>query len=430
MRIDDLAYLSGFGNEHSSEAVGGAIPIGQFSPQRTPLGLYPEKFSATAFTAPRSENRRTWFYRMRPFVGHGEFEPLPLTSWLTGPSSEGPATPSQLRWGPLPIREGACDFLDGILTIATNGNAALQIGMAAHLYTANRSMIRYCYNADGEMLILPQQGRLLLLTECGRLLVSPGELAVLPRGMTWRIELLDGPSRGYVCENYGALLRIPERGPIGSDGLANARDFLAPSAWFEDLDGDFELVTKFGGRLYRAALTHSPLDVVAWVGTAVPVKYDLTRFNAIGTVGFDHPDPSIFTVLTSPSDTAGVANVDFVIFPPRWQVAEHTFRPPWFHRNVMSEFMGLLYGKYDAKEHGFEPGGVSLHNSMSAHGPEYSAYRKGTDTELVPTKLANSLAFMFESRYAHQPTAQALALPCLQTDYRACWAGFERQFKS
>ncbi|MGH8598619.1 MAG: homogentisate 1,2-dioxygenase, partial [Gammaproteobacteria bacterium] len=299
MRPDEpLRYLAGFGNEHSSEAAAGAVPVGQFSPQHAPLGLYAEKFSATAFTVPRGENRRTWFYRIRPSVRHGVFEPLTAGSWQTSPPVR-PALPNQLRWSPHPLPAAPRDFIDGIETFATNGNAALQTGMAAHLYAANRSMTeRYCYNADGEMLILPQIGRLLALTECGRLAVSPGEMLLLPRGMKWRIELPDGPSRGYICENYGALFRLPARGPIGSDGLANDRDFLVPTAWYEERDGDFELVAKFGGQVYHASLDHSPLDVVGWIGTALPMKYDLARFNVMGTVSFDHPDPSIYTVLT------------------------------------------------------------------------------------------------------------------------------------
>ena len=426
----ELTYHSGFTNEHCSEALTGALPIGQFSPQQVPFGLYAEKFSATAFTAPRHQNRRTWFYRLRPSVLHGAFSALPSRLWRTAPLDEGPAIPDQLRWDPLPMPTSPCDFIDGMVSMAATGNAALQLGMAAQVYAANQSMVdRYFYNADAEMLILPQLGRLLLLTECGQLLVAPGEMVLIPRGMKFRVELPDQTGRGYVCENYGALLRLPERGPVGSDGFANDRDFLAPRAWFEDREGEFELVCKFGGHFYRATLDHSPLDVVGWIGTAAPYKYDLSRFNVINTVSFDHPDPSIFTVLTAPSDTPGVANLDFVIFPPRWLVAEHTFRPPWFHRNVMSEFMGLIYGKYDAKERGFEPGGVSLHNCMSAHGPEQAAYAKATSSVLAPAKLEATLAFMFESRYIIQATQHALQLPTLQTDYRACWDGLARQFQ-
>ncbi len=425
----DYTYLSGFHHEHASEAKAGALPLGQFSPQRPPYGLYAEKFSATAFTAPRDANRRNWFYRIRPSVTHGRYTRLAPTLWRTSPLADDSMTPEQLRWDPWPVPDAAQDFIDGMVTIAANGNAALQTGIGVQVYVANQSMARrYFYNADGEMLLVPQQGRLRLFTECGRLQVSPGEIALIPRGMKFRVELPDGPSRGYVCENYGAMFRLPERGLIGSDGLANARDFLAPTAWYEDREGDYELVAKFGGQLFGAPLDHSPLDVVAWVGTAAPLKYDLARFNTLGTVSFDHPDPSIFTVLTSPSELPGIANADFVIFPPRWLVADDTFRPPWFHRNVMSEFMGLIAGRYEAREKGFEPGGSSLHNCMAPHGPEPAVHAKASHAELVPTKLAETMAFMFESKFILQPTAQALNSPHLQQDYLASWAGLQRHF--
>ncbi len=424
-------YLAGFGNEHQSEAIAGAIPQGQFSPQKAPLGLYAEKLSATAFTAPRAENRRTWFYRIRPSVLHDEFAPFQHAHWRTAPFSDASPIPNQLRWDPLPIASDAGDFIDGLLTIAGCGNAALQVGMGAHVYCATRSMQRrYLYNADAEMLLLPQLGRLRAFTECGRLDVAPGEVLIIPRGMKFKVELPDGPSRGYVCENYGALLRLPERGPVGSDGFANDRDFYAPTAAFEEIEDECELIVRFGGACHRATLGHSPLDVVGWVGTSYPVKYACKDFNVMNTVSYDHPDPSIFTVLTSPSDTPGTANLDFVIFPPRWMVAEHTFRPPWFHRNVMSEFMGLIHGKYDAKDKGFEAGGVSLHNCMSPHGPEYAAYAKASAVELAPQKMEATLAFMFESRYVIQPTTYALNLPQRQRDYLACWHGLVRQFRA
>lgn len=425
---DPWSYLPGFHNEHATEALPGTLPVGQFAPQRAAYGLYTEKFSSTAFTAPRASNRRTWFYRIRPSVLQGEFEPL-ASRLRCSPLAESVALPNQLRWDPLPIPAAAVDFVDGLVTVAVNGNLALQTGTAIHFYLANRTMhARYFYDADGELLLVPQQGRLLAHTECGRLQVSPGEILVIPRGMKFRIELPDGASRGYVCENHGACLRLPERGPVGSDGFANDRDFLAPVACYEEDEGEFELVCKFAGQLHRARLTHSPLDVVAWVGNSFPYKYDLLRFNVINSVSFDHPDPSIYTVLTSPSDTEGVANVDFVIFPPRWAVAEHTFRPPWYHRNVMSEFMGLIYGVYDAKETGFLPGGASLHNCMSAHGPDYEVFRKASAAELKPVRHADTLALMFESRYVLQPTAYALAAPELQRDYLACWHGIEKRF--
>lgn len=423
-------YLSGFGNEHSTEALAGALPQGQFSPQQVPYGLYAEKFSSTAFTAPRASNRRTWFYRIRPSVTHGGFAAREHPGIAFAPLPEPSTPPVPLRWDPFPVPVANTDFVDGLLTIAVNGSLAGQCGMAVHLYLANESMHdRYCVDADGELLIVPQLGRLTAHTECGVLELGPGEICVIPRGMKFRVELPDGKSRGYVCENYGAPFALPERGPVGSDGFANDRDFLSPVAAFEDRDGEFELVCKFMGRTYAATIAHSPLDVVAWVGTSVPYKYDLTRFMAINSVSFDHPDPSIFTVLTSASDTAGVANVDFVIFPPRWMVAEGTFRPPWFHRNFMSEFMGLIYGQYDAKKAGFEPGGMSLHNCMVPHGPEAAVFENASRAELQPTKQENTMAFMFESRYVIEPTAMAMSSPHLQTGYAACWDGLVRHFK-
>ena len=315
-------------------------------------------------------------------------------------------------------------------TVCTNGDAHTQTGMAAHIYMATESMTdTYFYDADGELLLVPQAGRLLVGTECGVLVVAPGEICVIPRGMKFRVDLLDGPSRGYVCENYGSYLELPERGPIGANGLANPRDFLAPVAAFEDTDDAGELYVKFDGRLFVVELDHSPLDVVAWHGNHVPYKYDLTRFNAMGSISFDHPDPSVFTVLTSQSADPGTANVDFVIFGDRWLVGEHTFRPPYYHMNIMSEFMGILYGVYDAKEEGFEPGGMSLHNMYFAHGPDHDAWLKATTGDLVPEKLAGTMAFMFETRFPLIPTAYASGIPALQDDYPSVWHALDRHFR-
>ena len=430
-KAEKYAYLSGFGNEHESEALPGALPRGRFSPQKAPYGLYAEKFSSTAFTAPRQDTRRNWFYRIRPSVMQGRFAPLPGGNDLlrTAPLTDAPAPPEPIRWGPTPLPEEARDFVAGLITLAANGAAALQTGCGVHVWAANRSMEnRYFYNADGEMLLAPQLGALDLHTECGRLEVAPGEIAVIPRGMKFRVLLLQEAARGYVCENYGAPLRLPERGPVGSDGYANNRDFQAPVAAWEDASGEFELLCKFGGRLYRAPLRHSPLDVVAWVGNSPPYKYKLERFNTIGTVSYDHPDPSIFTVLTSPSDTPGTANVDFVIFPPRWMVAEDTFRPPWYHRNVMSEFMGLIHGVYDAKPEGFLPGGASLHNCMTPHGPAAEAFEAAAAAALKPQKQEDTMAFMFESRYLLHPTRYALEAAQRQRDYPDCWQSLRRRF--
>jgi len=421
-------YISGFANHVATEAVPGALPAEQNSPQRAPFGLYAEQLSGTAFTAPRSSNRRSWLYRLRPTASHAPYQPYqPATRIRSAPFDEVPPSPNRLRWDPLPMPSAPTDFVDGLVTYAGNGDTDTGLGIGIHLFAANRSMKgRVFYNADGELLLVPQAGRLRIETELGVIELSPGEIAVLPRGVSFRVALLDGEARGYLCENYGPLFRLPELGPIGSNGLANARDFLTPEAWFEDIDAPCEVVQKLAGRLWTTTLDHSPLDVVAWHGNLAPYKYDLSRFNTIGSISFDHPDPSIFTVLTSPSDTPGVANCDFVIFPPRWLVAEHTFRPPWFHRNVMSEFMGLVHGAYDAKAGGFAPGGASLHNCMSGHGPDKATYEAAIRGELAPHKVESTMAFMFESRWLIKPTRFAAEAKHRQPDYDACWAGFEK----
>lgn len=423
-------YMTGFGNEFASEAVPGALPVGQNSPQRVAHGLYAEQLSGTAFTAPRGQNRRSWLYRIRPAAMHGGFSPLSLPRFHNA-FGEVPASPDQLRWDPLPIPERPTDFLEGLYTVAGNGAACAHAGVGIHLYAANAPMRgRYFYDADGELLIVPQQGRLLLHTELGTLEVEPQRIAVVPRGVRFRVALPDGPSRGYVCENFGGLLRLPELGPIGANGLANPRDFETPRAAYEDVEGDLELVAKFDGRLWRADIGHSPLDVVAWHGNYAPYRYDLRRFNAIGSISFDHPDPSVFTVLTSPSELPGTANLDFAIFPPRWLVAQHTFRPPWFHRNVASEFMGLVHGAYDAKAEGFAPGGASLHNCMSGHGPDAATFEKASAADLSgPDVIADTMAFMFETRALLRPTRQALEDPHRQRGYQQCWAGLRRHFR-
>jgi homogentisate 1,2-dioxygenase len=425
-----LEYMSGFANEFATEALAGTLPAGRNSPQRVAHGLYVEKLSGTAFTAPAKDNYRSWLYRIRPSVVHGDFTPIDGGLLRTGPDREEAITPNQLRWDPLPIHGEATDFIDGMVTMATNGDVRLQVGIGIHVYRATRSMQdRFFYNSDGEMLLVPEQGGITIHTECGVLALGPGEIAIVPRGMKFRVALLDDVARGYVCENYGRKFELPERGPIGGDGLANRRDFETPVAAYEDREGDFELVTKLGGQLFRCRIGHSPLDVVAWHGNLAPCKYDLARFNVIGSISFDHPDPSIFTVLTSQSDTPGTANADFVIFPPRWLVMEDTFRPPWYHRNVMSEYMGLIYGEYDAKSGGgFVPGGASLHNCMSAHGPDRATFDQASAAKLEPLKLERTMAFMFESRYLLQPTRFALACPELQKDYRDCWEDLERRF--
>jgi len=422
-------YQSGFGNEFASEAIPGVLPAGQNSPQKVAHGLYAEQLSGTAFTAPRSDNQRSWLYRMRPAAMHEPFAKVFHPTLQSGPFTEIAAAPNQLRWNPFPIPTTPADFIEGLMTIAGNGSADSQTGVAIHIYAANRSMQdRFFYNADGELLIVPQQGALSLRTEFGVLDIAPGEIAVVPRGVRFAVDLQADSARGYVCENYGQRLRLPDLGPIGANGLANPRDFLAPVAAFEDHEGQFELLAKFAGKLWSAAIDHSPLDVVAWHGNYTPYKYNLTSFNAMNSVSFDHADPSIFTVLTSPSGIPGTANMDFVIFPPRWVVAEHTFRPPWFHRNVMSEYMGLVYGEYDAKAEGFLPGGGSLHNCMSGHGPDATTFEAASNAVLQPQKIDKTMAFMFETRLLIHPTRFAMESPQLQKAYLQCWHGLKKHF--
>jgi len=423
-------YMSGFGNEFATEALPGALPVGRNSPQRAPYGLYAEQLSGTAFTAPRSHNRRSWLYRIRPAAVHLPFEPMESPRLVSDFSQVPPTSPNQLRWDPLPMPQAPTDFVDGWVTMAGNGSADAMQGCAIHLYAANRSMQdRYFYSADGELLIVPQHGRLRIATELGVIDLEPQEIAVVPRGCRFQVSLPDGEARGYICENFGALLRLPDLGVIGSNGLANPRDFLTPCASYEDREGRFELVAKFGGRLWRAAIGHSPLDVVAWHGNYAPCKYDLRRFNTLGSISYDHPDPSIFLVLQAPSDTPGVDSLDFVIFPPRWLAAEDTFRPPWFHRNVASEFMGLVHGAYDAKAEGFVPGGASLHNCMTGHGPDGDTFEKASRADTSrPHKVGDTMAFMFETRHVIKPTRYALDTAQLQSQYYQCWQNLTKHF--
>ncbi|MBL1099773.1 homogentisate 1,2-dioxygenase [Streptomyces coffeae] len=430
---EGLVHSSGFGNEHSSEAVPGALPIGRNSPQRAPLGLYAEQLSGTAFTEPRAHNRRSWLYRIRPSAAHPPFVRIDNGALRGAPFTETVPDPNRLRWDPLPEPPAGTDFLSGLWTLGGNGDATQRTGIAIHLYAANASMTdRVFSDADGELLIVPERGGLLLRTEFGLLRAEPGHMALIPRGVRFRVELLDPSARGYVCENYGRPFVLPDLGPIGANGLANPRDFLAPVAAYEDVERPVQVVNKFCGNLWAATYDHSPLDVVAWHGNHVPYVYDLRRFNVLGSISYDHPDPSIFTVLTSPSDTPGLAGVDFVVFAPRWLVGEDTFRPPYFHRNVMSEYMGLIEGAYDAKTAGpggFVPGGGSLHNMMSAHGPDHETFERASAAELAPRKVDDGLAFMFETRWPVTATSQAMAADHLQTGYDDVWQGLERHFR-
>ena len=424
-------YMSGFGNSFETEALPGALPVGRNSPQKCNYGLYAEQLSGSAFTAPQAANERSWLYRIRPTVRHtGRFELAGRGALRTAPEREDGHVPlGQMRWSPVPMPEEKLTFVTGLRTVTTAGDAETLTGMASHLLFVTQSMTReHMTNADGEFLIVAQQGKLRFRTEFGVIEIEPGEICVIPRGVIFRVELIDGPARAYVCENYGGGFALPDRGPIGANCLANARDFLTPVAAYEDIDAPHTLFVKWGGELYKTQVDQSPLDVVAWHGNYYPYKYDLRRYSPVGAISFDHPDPSIFTVLTSPSETPGTANIDFVIFPERWLVGENTFRPPWYHRNIMSEFMGLVYGVYDAKPEGFVPGGFSLHNQMLPHGPDADAFEHASTVELKPVKLTNTLAFMFETRFRQRVTQYAAGLSSRQDGYIDCWSGLTKKF--
>jgi homogentisate 1,2-dioxygenase len=424
-------YMPGFGNDFETEALPGALPQGQNSPQRPAYGLYAEQLSGSPFTAPRGTNERSWLYRIRPSVKHhARFKAIDYPLWKSAPNHDDHQLPlAQLRWDPTPMPNVETDFLAGIRTMTTAGDAVGQAGMAAHVYVANVDMVDdHFFNADGELMVVPQEGGVRFVTEMGVMEVMPGEICIIPRGMTFKVELMNGPARGYLCENYGAKFTLPDRGPIGANCLANPRDFKTPVAWFEEKDTPCRLTVKWCGKFFVTELAASPLDVVAWHGNYVPYKYDLSTYSPVGAILFDHPDPSIFTVLTAPSGEEGTANIDFVIFPPRWMVAEHTFRPPWYHRNIMSEFMGLIRGQYDAKEKGFVPGGMSLHNMMLAHGPDAFGFDKATKSELKPMKLEDTMAFMFETRFPQMLTRYAAESETLQDDYIDCWADLKKRF--
>lgn len=406
-------YLAGFGNYHQSEAIPGALPKEQNSPQQCQLGLYAEQLSGTAFTRPRHVNLHSWLYRTVPSVVHEDYSLYGKVKKLNFAADQ---PPNPFRWSPLPPPANKQDFVDGLFHIAGNPLSN------AFIYQCNQSMRhRYFSDHDGELLLVPYLGELILYTEFGRLAIDPGKIAVIPRGVKFRIELSCPLACGYLCENSGTPFTLPQLGPIGANGLANPRHFLYPQAAFEDSQEEASLICKYQHKFWSARVTYSPLNVVAWHGNYAPYCYDLALFNTINTVSFDHPDPSIFTVLTSESNTPGLANLDFVIFPPRWMVAEHTFRPPYFHRNVMSELMGLVFGQYDAKQEGFFPGGTSIHNCMTAHGPDSETYLNLINQELKPMHYKDNLAFMFESRMPWLISEEALSHPAKQQDYSSCW---------
>ena len=413
-------YLQGFGNYHHSEAVQGALPSNQNSPQECNFGLYAEQLSGTSFTRPRHNNLRSWLYRILPSVAQGSYSPYkhPFND-----SFNTQQTPNALRWSPIHRTEQENgDFVHSLFHIAGNhlNNSFIYHCTQSMTYT-------YFVNNDGDFLFVPYKGEINLHTELGVLALPTGMIAVIPRGIKFKVEIIGKEAMGYLCENKGNPFVLPSLGPIGANGLANPRHFEYPVAAYEKKQKNTKIICKNQQQLWIADCDHSPLNVVAWHGNYAPYRYDLSLFNTINTVSFDHPDPSIFTVLTSESETLGVANLDFVIFPPRWMVAEHTFRPPYFHRNYMNELMGLIRGIYDAKKEGFTPGGISIHNCMTPHGPDYESYKKAANQELAP-QFNDSLAFMFETKEPWLATKEAMIHPNLQASYIKCWEGFKANF--
>lgn len=421
-------YMPGFGNDFETEALPDALPQGMNSPQKCNYGLYGEQLSGTAFTAHPPE--RTWTYRIRPSVKHSaRYTRVDVPYWKTAPCvNDGVTSLGQYRWDPVEAAQGLT-WITGMRTMTTAGDVNTQVGMASHIYLVTDSMVDdYFYSADSELLVVPQEGRLRFCTELGVIDIEPKEIAILPRGLVYRVEVLEGPCRGFVCENYGQTFELPARGPIGANGMANPRDFKAPVAAFEDREVRSTVTVKWCGQFHQTVIGQSPLDVVAWHGNYAPYKYDLRTYCPVGAILFDHPDPSIFTVLTAPSGQAGTANIDFVLFRERWMVAENTFRPPWYHKNIMSELMGNIYGQYDAKPQGFVPGGMSLHNMMLPHGPDREAFEKASNANLGPDKLDRTMSFMFETRFPQHLTEFAATEAPLQDDYIDCWDSIEKKF--
>jgi homogentisate 1,2-dioxygenase len=430
-RANQLRYMPGFGNDFETEALPGALPQGMNSPQKCNYGLYGEQLSGTAFTAPKGQNERTWCYRIRPSVKHtGRFSKIDLPYWKSAPHRPADiASLGQYRWDPVPHSDVPLTWLTGMRTMTTAGDVNTQTGMASHVYLVNSSMKdTYFYSADSEFLVVPQQGKLRFCTELGVIDLAAQEIAVIPRGLVYRVEVVEGPARGFVCENYGQKFVLPSRGPIGANCMANPRDFKTPIAAFEDREVPSTVTIKWCGEFHETKIGHSPLDVVAWHGNYAPYKYDLTTYCPVGAILFDHPDPSIFTVLTAPSGVEGTANIDFVLFRDRWMVAEDTFRPPWYHKNIMSELMGNIYGVYDAKPKGFVPGGMSLHNMMLPHGPDKNAFEGASNAKLKAEKLEETMSFMFETRFPQHLTEFAAKEASLQDDYIDCWTSLEKKF--
>lgn len=452
---DPFTYTYGYGNELFSEAVAGALPLLGNTPQRCNFGLYAEQLSGTSFTTPRVHNKKVWMYKIRPSAAHAPMVPYTKNHLFVNDFSgeNGQINPNQLRFKPFPLppKDVSVDFVDGIITLGGAGDPSTKAGFAVHVYCCNADMKNKAFcNSDGDLLVVPQLTPLTVTTETGKMRVAPGEFFLIPRGIKFSVDLdmatdlsrhegEDSYARGYICEVYDSHFIIPDLGPIGANGLAHPKHFASPTAFYEsktfptEEGEDYVLVQKFIGKLFSTTLESSPFDVVAWSGNYIPVKYDLANFNTIGSVSYDHLDPSIFTVLTSQTTSPGVAAIDFVVFPPRYAVQEDTFRPPYYHRNIMTEFMGNVMGQYDAKPEGFVPGSASLHSCMMGHGPDAATYKKFSDKSVAPNgpvrMSKNDLAFMFESTYIMKLTKWANE-PChQQTEYYKCWMDLQNEFR-
>lgn len=432
-------YLRGFfGDGYQSEALEGAVPEKYNSPQLAPHGLYAEQLSGTPFTKGRRVLERTWLYKIQPSAGHQRAAYRPVSNPSAFPMLLKPkhATPAQKRWPPVPLPADSqqIDWVHGMVCTAGAGSEETKAGIRIYHYAANISMgnSSFC-SSDGDILILPEKGELDVVTEMGRMQVRPGEVCCIQRGIKYKVDIVDGKAvRGYACETFEGAFHPPDLGPMGTNGLANPRDFMRPSAWYEDKQCDWMHYQKFLGEMFELPQSRSPFDTVGWHGNYIPWKYDLARFCAINSVTYDHVDPSSFTVVTSQTGgrEPGTASCDFVIFPPRWMVQEGTFRPPYYHRNCMSEYMGNISGQYEAKAQGFVPGAATLHSCMAGHGPDVQGFEGAIKIDTTkPMHLGfDNLAFMFESAYILRLTDYAVTTNPAEADYWKVWQGFRKMF--
>ncbi|KAK0434287.1 homogentisate 1,2-dioxygenase [Armillaria borealis] len=397
---DPYKYQVGFGNRFASEAIPGILPQGQNHPQKNKYGLYMEGMTGSPFVAPRPQNLHAFMYRIRPSLDHKKFVRLPdspdMESNFLPTNPKVHISPTQLNWAPppFPSSKDEVDFIAGLKTIGGNGEPTAREGLALHIYLANADMKNKAFcDSDGDMLVVPQQGRLDVQTEFGRMMVRPGELMVIQKGMKFKVSLPDGPSRGYVQEIFGSHFELPDLGPIGGHGMANPRDFEVPLASFEIDETSWE--GKIGGQLFSAAQDHIPFDVVAWQGNYVPYKYAMEKFIFVGSVSKDHLDPSVFTVLTAKSKATGIPLVEILTVSERWNVASDTFRPPYYHRNNATEILCFISGERGGR---YVPGGIVLQTVFCPHGPPPEVHKAAIVAELKPERISKgSMAIAIET---------------------------------